>query len=373
MSGQPSFDDAERVLFDLVSTASVSGDERGASEVFARHATRLGLDAHVDDVGSAIAHRGAGDAGTHIVLLGHIDTVPGEIPVRVEDGVLHGRGSVDAKGPLAAMLIAASRVGLRDGVRITVVGAAGEETPTSPGARRIAPMFRPSACIIGEPSGWDGVTLGYKGRLLARAIARRENHHSAGAEGSACDEVLAWWARVLAHVARVNEGREGAFASLRAGVRSMASTCDGLVQEAEIDAGFRLGISDEPEDLACLVRELAGEGIDVTFDGLERACMSDRNDPVVRALSGAIRAAGGRPRPKLKTGTSDMNVVGPIWGCPIAAYGPGDSTLDHTPEERLSLAEFRRSIEVLTRALAGLIDELCASATVRSPRRGVSG
>ena len=49
----------------------------------------------------------------------------------------------------------------------------------------------------------------------------------------------------------------------------------------------------------------------------------------------------------MKTGTSDMNVVGPVWGCPILAYGPGDSRLDHTPNEHVSVAEFLRSVEIL--------------------------
>jgi LysW-gamma-L-lysine carboxypeptidase len=56
---------------------------------------------------------------------------------------------------------------------------------------------------------------------------------------------------------------------------------------------------------------------------------------------------GGEPRFKVKTGTSDMNVVGPVWGCPIVAYGPGDSRLDHTPHERIDLAEYRRAISIL--------------------------
>ena len=40
-----------------------------------------------------------------------------------------------------------------------------------------------------------------------------------------------------------------------------------------------------------------------------------------------------------------MNVVGPVWGCPIVAYGPGDSSLDHTPEERIDLGEYLRAVE----------------------------
>ena len=164
---------AERVLFDLVSTPSVSGSERAAAEVFVRHARALGLDAEIDEAGNAIAHRGPVSADTHIVLLGHIDTVPGEIPARIVDGVLHGRGSVDAKGPLAAMLIACARSVPPGSVRVTVAGAVGEEMPGSVGARHLAARLRPDACIIGEPSGWDGVTLGYKGSLLAEAASER--------------------------------------------------------------------------------------------------------------------------------------------------------------------------------------------------------
>jgi LysW-gamma-L-lysine carboxypeptidase len=68
----------------------------------------------------------------------------------------------------------------------------------------------------------------------------------------------------------------------------------------------------------------------------------------------AIREQGGRPRFVHKTGTSDMNVVAPVWECPILAYGPGDSALDHTPDEHLHLDEYQQAIGVLCAALAGL-------------------
>jgi len=56
----------------------------------------------------------------------------------------------------------------------------------------------------------------------------------------------------------------------------------------------------------------------------------------------------------LKTGTSDMNVVGPAWGCPIVAYGPGDSSLDHTPHEHLPLDEYWQAVQVLEATLRTL-------------------
>ncbi|MFI4892633.1 MAG: [LysW]-lysine hydrolase [Phycisphaerales bacterium JB058] len=360
--------EAEQVLFDLVATPSVSGSERKAAEVFVRHASELGYDAEIDEAGNALAHRGPIDAPVHIVLLGHIDTVPGDIPVRVESGVLHGRGSVDAKGPLAAMLVGASRAVLPEEVRVTVAGAVGEETAGSPGARHLAQQYRPSACVIGEPSGWDGVTLGYKGRLLVRATCTRSCAHTAGPLSSATDELHAWWGEVLGRVARFNMGRERAFDQVQANIRSWSSEDDGLHETAALSAGFRLPIGVLPEDLVRKMRILGEGRVRLQFEGMEVAIKSDRNDPVARAITLAIREAGGRPRPKLKTGTADFNVVGPIWQCPIAAYGPGDSSLDHTPEERLSLEEYARAVEVIRTAVEGLSEELLA----RSPAEAIS-
>jgi LysW-gamma-L-lysine carboxypeptidase len=51
-----------------------------------------------------------------------------------------------------------------------------------------------------------------------------------------------------------------------------------------------------------------------------------------------------------------MNIVGPAWNCPILAYGPGDSSLDHTPEEHLPLAEYGQAIVVWQHALAALLE-----------------
>jgi len=92
-------------------------------------------------------------------------------------------------------------------------------------------------------------------------------------------------------------------------------------------------------------------GAKITFSSEEPPFRADKNNPLVRAFLSAIRDGRGKPAFALKTGTADMNVVGPVWGCPIVAYGPGDSALDHTPNEHLGLAEYERAIEVLERAL----------------------
>ncbi|MFG0244964.1 MAG: [LysW]-lysine hydrolase [Phycisphaerales bacterium JB052] len=359
-----------QVLYDVVSQPSVSGDERNAAEVFVSHASALGLDAHIDEVGNAIALRSTLNdtqaRAVQIALLGHIDTVSGYIRVKTEGGDLYGRGSVDAKGPLCAMLIAASRAELPDGVDLRVAGAVGEETSGSVGARHLAPRWSPDACIIGEPSGFDGVTLGYKGRLLMTARATCPNTHTAGQQRSACDQIHAFWDTVLERVELFNTDIPRAFDQIQATLRELASTSNGLEQHARLESGFRLPPSLEPHQLIEMLHNLRDAHqdefpelrIDLTFEGAEAAHATDRSDPVVRAISGAIRAQGHRPRPKLKTGTADLNVVAPIWKCPIAAYGPGDSALDHTPNEHINLEEYQTSIEILTRAIETLAREL---------------
>ncbi|MAO22706.1 MAG: acetyl-lysine deacetylase [Phycisphaerae bacterium] len=361
-----------QILYDVVSQASVSGDERGAAQVFVRHAWALGLDAHIDEVGNAIALRSTvndtQDCAVQIALLGHIDTVSGYIRVKAEGGDLYGRGSVDAKGPLCAMLVAASRAQLPEGVDLRVAGAVGEETTGSVGARHLAPRWSPDACIIGEPSGFDGVTLGYKGRLLMTARATCPNTHTAGQQRSACDQIHAFWETVLERVAVFNEGIDRAFDQIQATLRELASTSNGLEQHARLESGFRLPPALSPRELIEILHDTrdAHQGafpelrIDLTFEGAEAAHATDRGDPVVRALSSSIRAQGHRPRPKLKTGTADLNVVAPIWKCPIAAYGPGDSALDHTPNEHINLEEYQTSIEILTRGIETLAHELLA-------------
>jgi LysW-gamma-L-lysine carboxypeptidase len=80
----------------------------------------------------------------------------------------------------------------------------------------------------------------------------------------------------------------------------------------------------------------------------------EKNSSLVRASLNGIRSQGGTPRFVYKTGTADLNVVAPVWRCPAVVYGPGDSSLDHTPNEHLSLDEYKKAVEVLVGALKKL-------------------
>jgi LysW-gamma-L-lysine carboxypeptidase len=282
-----------------------------------------------------------------VVLLGHIDTHPGIVEVRRERDLLFGRGAVDAKGPLCAFAAAVARVGPRAGWRIVVVGAVEEECPTSRGAHFAKTQYRPDMAVIGEPSGWDRVTLGYKGSLWLDYILRRDNAHSAGRTASASEEAVEFWLRVKDFAERFNQGKSKLFDRLDPTLRGMQSDNDGLYETARLTIGLRLPLALTVAGLEQTMTELAGDA-QLQFSTETPAFRAEKNNALVRAFLGAVRAQGGTPGFTLKTGTSDMNVVGPYWNCPIVTYGPGDSNLDHTPNEHIDLNEYDQAVAVLT-------------------------
>ncbi len=80
----------------------------------------------------------------------------------------------------------------------------------------------------------------------------------------------------------------------------------------------------------------------------------EKNTQLVRCFLSGIRSQGGEPRFVYKTGTADLNIVAPVWKCPAVVYGPGDSALDHTPNEHIDLEDYRKAVEVLYAALEKL-------------------
>ncbi len=351
-------DGAVRFLQRLVEIPSLSGAETAVAHLIVAQMNQSGFTAQVDAAGNAVGVRevfdGNGRIQQEIVLLGHMDTVPGEILVRQEDGKLYGRGAVDAKGPLATFVVAAARAELQPGIRLIVVGAVEEEAATSKGARYAAGQYHPTACIIGEPSGWNGITLGYKGRLLIDACFTRPMSHTAGADTGAAELGLAWYNELMMYVAQFNADKTRLFDQLMPSVRELHTSSDGLENRLEMKLGIRLPPDFDVADFGNWLRETAGEAGTIRTYAHETAIQSKRTNQLAQVFNRAIRQAGSVPSYKHKTGTSDMNVVGPIWNCPIVAYGPGDSSLDHTPNEHIVIKEYLQAIEVLQTMLANL-------------------
>ncbi|MBM3187630.1 MAG: [LysW]-lysine hydrolase [Chloroflexi bacterium] len=343
---------AIELLEALVRHYTPSTHEAPAVECLVAWMARRRYEACVDAAGNAVGNLGEGEK--HLLLLGHIDTVPGEIPVRREGGALYGRGSVDAKGPLAAFVMAAARVGALPGLRVTVVGAVEEECAISKGAYHVVRAYPPANwVVIGEPSGWQRITLGYKGRLLVDYALEQSMAHTAGQQRGVCEQAVDYWLRVAAWAEGYNRDKDGAFATLDPSLREIRSDCDGLAERVTMTIGLRLPLGLDVPALEAQLAGWAGEAR-VTTRGHELPFRAEKRNPLTSAFLAAIRAGGGHAAFVTKTGTSDMNVIGPRWERPIVAYGPGDSSLDHTPNEHLALDEYLASIRVLERVIARL-------------------
>ncbi|MCL4255793.1 MAG: [LysW]-lysine hydrolase [Anaerolineae bacterium] len=343
--------DAEKLIHDLVAIPSFSYQEADAVNFLVDWMTAQGYDrAFVDEAGNAVGIIGHGNRT--LMMLGHIDTFMGNPPVRLDGRHLYGRGAVDAKGALCAFAVAGRLAVIPDDWRIVVVGAVEEECPTSAGARHIMTQYAPDMCIIGEPSRWDRMTLGYKGRLILEWAWRGALGHSAGQMTTPAEHAFADFGRIHEAVTRINADKTGVFDVLDMTLQAVNTGHDDSGHGwATMTVGFRLPIGLSPEDVMMLCREAINSDASITFTGMEHAFLSEKDNPLTRVMRGAIRAHGGKPAFVVKTGTSDMNIVGREWQCPIIAYGAGDSSLDHTPHEHLDLDEFILSIRVLTSAI----------------------
>lgn len=348
-------DTAVDLLREMVATPSLCGGEDAVAEVILRSMREAGFQAHRDSVGNVIGTTGG--EGPEVVILGHMDTVPGQIPVEIREGSLYGRGSVDAKGPLATGIVAAARAAQVARARLTVIGAVQEEGP-SVGARHLLDRPAPAYLVIAEPSSWESVVLGYKGSQRFTVRLSQANGHTAGPELSAPERMVAFWNDLGTYCAAHSPDRPAAerpdgFNDLTPTLIAMGSSNDGLEDAASMHIGLRLPPGVSLTDLRAGVQALL-PAAQFTFAPGEEAVRGGKSNRLVGAFLRAIRAQGGTPRFKVKTGTADMNVVRPVWRCPMVAYGPGDSKLDHTPHEHVPIRDYLHAVRVLTAVLEDL-------------------
>lgn len=334
----------------LVCAPSVTGDTEAAVAAFLSCARALGFDeAYRDEAGNAVAVAGRG--AREILLVGHIDTVPPVLPVRREGRTLYGRGAVDAKGPLAAFLCAAARFAGSATHRVVVVGACDEEGE-SHGARALVKRYHPEALVIGEPSGVAGVTIGYKGIVKIRYELEEDLQHTGAPFPSVPDRGVGFWSALQGYLGQ--QWAEGMFdmPTAKLGEFHTELLPTGRVRvrlsgSARIPPGF-----DVPTFLEFL-RARAGQA-KLDLPEWSPAWLGEKNAEITRAFIAAIRDEGLTPRYVKKTGTSDANLLVPAWKVPCVAYGPGESALDHTPQEHIDLDEFEAAIRILERALTRL-------------------
>ncbi len=334
----------------MVEQYSPSHHEQDFSRALVARLESRGWRAHTDEAGNAIASLGEGD--TCIALLGHIDTVPGEVPVRLEDGRLYGRGAVDAKGAIAAFVEAVELLEEpeRAGKRFLLLGCVEEEVAITRGALHVRERYQPDFVINGEPSGAHAVTIGYKGLVRLELEHRASRRHTASRDYRApAEHVIDAWNALRAHCEEWNRGRT-LFEQNLPSLTSFHTGESDAEEWATASVSLRTGPATDVEPLLATVGGVPT--VQVRTLSRKAAVSTAGQDALTRAFKQAIRERGARPTLRLKTGTSDWNTVAPAWQAPILAYGPGDSALDHTPHEHILEAEYEEAVAVLSRVLA---------------------
>lgn len=316
--------------------------------------------ANIDNVGNIIATKGSGRP--IILLCGHMDTVPGRVPIRIGNGYLYGRGASDAKGSLIAMLLAASEFPKQRG-SIIFAGVVDEEGNATGIKELVRSTSTIDYAIFGEPSGINNITIAYKGRFAFRLTCDVGSSAHASAPWLAknsIEEVYDFWHAIQSEIGRVESGkdRSGRITCSLTEI-SGGSSHNVTPQKCKITVDIRIPTTNTSKMIhnlvASVIKDVATKkNVHATYriEDMTEPFEADHTSPLVRALSLSILdVCKKRPILLRKTGTGDMNILGNAFKIPVVTYGPGDPHSSHTIDERISISEYISSIDVFNRAL----------------------
>ena len=358
----PSF--AVKTLEKALRLYTPSLSEKPMTDFLADKCDDLGFeDIKIDEVGNLIAKKGTGSQ--KIMLCVHMDVVPGKVKVRKEGDSLYGRGASDAKAPLIAMLFAAAAIQNNNGTIIFV--AAVDEEGSATGIKNLVKKdMGIDYAIFGEPSGVKQVTIAYKGRLAINLKVSVEDSSHASApwlSKNAIQESMIFAKELKEGLETGQEGRTKGML-LTATMTEIKGGISHNVTPKECETTFDIRI---PVDMNCksteqkiatLVKEIAEKrGVEAFYSILDETepFEAPHNSPLVRAFTlGIIDVEHSRPTLIRKTGTGDMNFLGNQWKIPVVTYGPGDPHEAHTIDEKVSIDEYLRGIEILKKTLQHL-------------------
>jgi len=322
----------------LVDIESVSGSEGAlADAIEAALAPSEHLSVTRD--GNALVARTELGRPQRVVLAGHIDTVPiaGNVPSKVDQGVLYGCGASDMKSGVAVQLSLAARV-TAPVMDVTYVWYDCEEVESERNgllrlARNSPASMAADFAILLEPTA-GAVEGGCQGTLRAEIRARGERAHSA----------RAWMGRNAIHEAceilgilRDYEAREPLVDGLRfhEGLNAVGITGgvagNVIPDECVVTVNYRFAPDRSAEQAADHVREVFGKW-QVTITDAIGGARPGLGRPAAASFAAAM---GGTPRAKL--GWTDVARFDAL-GVPAVNFGPGDPTLAHSRGEHVPLA-----------------------------------
>ena len=336
-----------------------------ASHLLENMKDHIGLkNVRIDSVGNVLGEIGSGSPV--LLLCGHMDTVPGRRSVNLSDGLLYGRGAVDAKASLASMMMALSRFSKSKFDGKIIMACVVDEEGTGKGVKNLVQEgIEVDSAIFGEPSGIDKVTIGYKGRLGLRFLCETSSVHASAPwmSNNAVERIFDLWKEIEMQIAENHSKQK--FASTSASLTEIngGSSHNVTPDRCEMTIDIRLppgrscsSILSDIEGIISKANRNESSGtpasLSMKIEDATEPFEADKNSDIVRAIIRAgLSVRGKRPQLLRKTGTGDMNVLGNALGVPVVTFGPGDAHLSHTSEEFVSVDEYHMSIELCLRTM----------------------
>ena len=343
----------------MVETYSPTGHESKISSLVKITMDDIGYSTSVDKVGNIIGQIGSGKP--IILLCGHLDTITPELPTHIEDGILYGRGAVDAKSPLAAMIIAGKLAhDRRYPGTIYVVGAVSEEGDNLGILTIIEAKLKADYGVFGEPTNTRAISIGYRGCMVAEVTMNNESGHSSApwAYPNAIEKSVEFYNYLKEEAKNQGDASTG-FDSLSISLREIKGGENIGVIPRHCKMIIELRLPPKIDAKKCRVwfenkvRYYVGENNaeDITYKIIDEIdpYITDKKNLLVKAFSQTIYKKFGDAVALLKkTGTSDMNYYGKAFKVPVITYGPGESRLSHTDKEKVLINDYLTSIEILT-------------------------
>jgi len=323
----------------LCDMESVSGDEAAIADAIVEALAGL---PHLEVIrnGDAVVARTSLGREKRVVIAGHIDTVPinNNLPTRLEDGVLWGRGTVDMKAGVAVQLVLAAELDEPD-VDLTWIWYDNEEVDSARNglgrlARESPELLLGDFAILGEPTS-AAIEGGCNGTARIEVRTHGIRAHSARAwVGHNAIHDLAPVLAILADYTPQDIEVDGLVykEGLNAVAISGGVAGNVIPDAASVVINFRFAPSRSgAEAIAHLEQVFAGFEVAVT-DLAEGA----RPGLDAALAKGFVAAVGGEAKPKY--GWTDVARFSAL-GIPAVNYGPGDPIRAHADDERVDVAE----------------------------------
>ena len=363
--------DAVDFLDALVATPSPSGKEQKVAQLCLQYLKQFSFErAWIDKAGNAVATNYPHKTGDRpdLLLFGHMDTISSPLTHRREGNRIYGRGAVDAKSPLAALLTAGAECAGSTPLKIMAAGVVEEEITTSKGIRHLLTYAKPRMAINGEPSNTNGITIAYKGRLVVECRTHGKSTHAGMASENPIERTIEYYQKLRATYPLHKNNFDSVIMNLTQIAGGSREALNVVPSALDFVIDVRVPPSIENRKVTRTFRSLAPSSVSVKVHENIPGAETSPNHPLCRAMVSGIRDNGLAPRYVKKSGSADMNITSHA-GVPTIAYGPGDSSLDHTPHEVIDIADYKKSIAILKSAIASVrADALPSLASLRSAR-----